>query len=144
MRRYHAENKDQLRPKKAAYNHANRARWQEIDAERRLNDPNYRLRKSLRSNLISAVKRDAKRGSAISDIGCTVAELKTYLTAMFRDGMTWGNWRTHWEIDHIRNLTSFDLTQRDQYLAACHYTNLQPLLVDEHRQKSAVERRTPS
>jgi hypothetical protein len=43
--------------------------------------------------------------------------------------MTWDNWTTDgWHIDHIKPLaSSFDLTDRKQFLEACHYTNLQPL-----------------
>jgi hypothetical protein len=42
--------------------------------------------------------------------------------------MSWDNWTTDgWHIDHIKPLASFDLTDRQQLLLACHYTNLQPL-----------------
>src|SRR6478736_10123104 len=44
--KYYAENKSRLVVYKATYNHENRHRWSEIAADRRLNDPNYRLRKS--------------------------------------------------------------------------------------------------
>jgi hypothetical protein len=142
MRQYHADNQPRLAEVKKAYNHANRERWREINADRMASDPNYRLRKSLRSNLTSAVARNAQTGSAIRDIGCSVDELKAYLATMFRDGMSWDNWRMIWQIDHIRPLISFDLTKRKQYLVACHYTNLQPLLVAEHFRKNTEERRT--
>jgi hypothetical protein len=52
--------------------------------------------------------------------------------------MTWENWTTNgWHIDHIRPLASFDLTDRQQFLVACHYTNLQPLWATENRKKQA-------
>jgi hypothetical protein len=140
MRQYHADNQPRLAEVKKAYNHANRERWREINAYRMANDPNYRLGKSLRSNLVTAVKRNAQTGSAIRDIGCSVDELKAYLATMFRDGMSWDNWRTIWQIDHIRPVMSFDLTDRAQFLQAAHYTNLQPLLVQVHRAKSVRER----
>ena len=64
----------------------------------------------------------------MSDLGCTIPELKQYLESKFQEGMTWENWGVHgWHIDHIIPLSSFDLADRDQLLTAFHYTNLQPL-----------------
>lgn len=39
-------------------------------------------------------------------------------------------------IDHIKPLASFDLTDRSQFLEACHYTNLQPLWSEDNIEKS--------
>ena len=49
--------------------------------------------------------------------------------------MTWGNYGTFWHIDHIKPLSSFDLTDRKQLLEACNYKNLQPLLVFDNLSK---------
>lgn len=69
-----------------------------------------------------------KSGSPVRDLGCSLEELKTHLEQQFQLGMTWENWsRTGWHIDHIQPLSSFDLTDREQFLKAAHYTNLQPL-----------------
>ena len=51
--------------------------------------------------------------------------------------MTWDNWTTDgWHIDHIKPLSSFDLTDRKQLLEVCHYTNLQPLWAKDNLIKS--------
>lgn len=93
------------------------------------NDIQFRLRAILRSR-VSYLKRS---GSHIKDLGCSVSFLKSYLEQKFKPGMTWENWgRLGWHIDHIRPLASFDLTYRDQFLQACHYTNLQPLWASEN------------
>jgi hypothetical protein len=93
-------------------------------------DPNFKLASRLRSRLTKAINRDQKAGSAVRDLGCPIPELKARLELMFSPGMTWENWghgEGKWNIDHILPLASFDLTDREQFLVACHYTNLQPL-----------------
>jgi hypothetical protein len=50
--------------------------------------------------------------------------------------MTWDNWGEVWELDHIEELHTFDLTDRDQFLEACHYTNMQPLTIPDHIKKT--------
>ncbi len=49
----------------------------------------------------------------------------------------WDNWsHTGWHIDHIIPLASFDLNDRQQFLEATHYTNLQPLWMEDNMRKS--------
>ena len=83
-----------------------------------------------------ALKRNQKVGSAVGDLGCSVEFLKQYLEFKFQSGMTWDNHSQFgWHIDHIIPLSSFDLTDREQFLKACHYTNLQPLWWNENLSK---------
>jgi hypothetical protein len=69
-------------------------------------------------------------------LGCNYDEARRHIEAQFRDGMTWENHGTVWEIDHIRPLASFDLLDDAQKRAAMHFSNLQPLFVQENRAKS--------
>jgi rubrerythrin len=89
-----------------------------------------RLAKNLRSRLYQAVKHSYRAGSAVRDLGMSIAEFKTYVEARWWPGMSWGNYGNKigkWNIDHIRPLWSFDLTKREDVQVACHYSNLQPL-----------------
>lgn len=139
-RNYYNNNREVLIALKKKYNHNNLENWRNIDLYRRDTDLNYRLRKNLRSRMRSAIMRNTKTGSAIDDLGCSIDALKTHLETQFHAGMYWDNWPEYWHIDHIMPLQSFDLTNRDEFLKAVHYTNLQPLLVEDHRRKSAAER----
>jgi hypothetical protein len=118
----------------------NRERWNTNARERRRVDEQFRLERLLRTKTMAAIARNQQTGSAIDDLGCSIKALKQYLAKQFKPRMSWNNWRRFWEIDHIRRLSLFDLTDRDQYLAACHYTNLQPLTIAVHRKKTALER----
>jgi hypothetical protein len=103
--------------------------------ERYKNDLQYRLKVILRNRLLKSIKTNAKVGSAVSDLGCSIDQFKQYLESKFQPGMTWENYNK-WHIDHIVPLSNFDLTNRQQFLKACHYTNLQPLWAEENLEKS--------
>lgn len=99
-------------------------------------DLNFKLARILRSRVYKAIKAGQKAGSAVNDLCCSIAELKQHLESKFKDGMTWQNWTIDgWHIDHIKPLASFDLTNREQFLEACHYTNLQPLWAMDNYKK---------
>ena len=103
--------------------------------DRYKSDIAYRLKHSLRRRLYTAIKGDYKSGSAVADIGCTISELKVYIDSKFLPGMSWENYG-RWHIDHKEPLDNFDLTNRTELLAACHYTNLQPLWAKDNLTKS--------
>lgn len=100
-------------------------------------DINFKLACNLRTRLYVSLKNNQKVGSAVRDLGCSIPELKIYLESKFQDGMSWENWGVHgWHIDHIIPLDSFNLQNREEFLKACHYTNLQPLWANENIIKS--------
>jgi hypothetical protein len=71
-----------------------------------------------------------RAGSGKGDLGCSIEHLKLHLELFWDEGMNWENYghkRGQWSIDHIKPLSRFDLTDRDQFLEANHYLNLQPL-----------------
>lgn len=99
-------------------------------------DPSFRLKSVLRARLRRAIVSNLKSGSAVRDLGCSVEQLYVYLEAQFKEGMSWNNWGTHgWHIDHKKPLSHFDLTDREQFIQACHYTNLQPLWAEDNMKK---------
>jgi hypothetical protein len=133
QKRWYEDNKERTRDNQRKY-----------ELERYQSDPNYRLRKLLRNRIYTALdlrqdKKGQKAGSAVTDLGCSVEHLISCLEVQFTPEMSWENHGTYWEIDHIQPLANFDLTDRKQFLEACHYTNLQPLSVEEHLKKSARE-----
>jgi hypothetical protein len=113
------------------------AQQNEHTKQRMLKDVNFKLKKSLRNRLYQAIKNLQKVGSAVRDLGCTIPELKEHLEKQWQSGMTWDNWTTDgWHVDHKKALANYDLTNREQFLEACHYTNLQPLWWHENLAKS--------
>lgn len=102
-------------------------------------DVDYKLKNALRRRVYNALKNGWKSGSAVDDLGCTIEELKKHLEDQFESGMSWDNWsKTGWHIDHIKPLSSFDLTNPEEFKKACHYTNLQPMWAEDNLRKGST------
>lgn len=129
MRNYRSLNREKILCKKKEW----RQRHSNYDSVRCKHDVEFRLKKRLRTRLWHAMKHDWKTGSAVHDLGCSVAELKIYLESKFEQWMTWENYGPYrkdvktWNVDHIIPLDAVDLTDCDQLKKVCHFTNLRPL-----------------
>jgi len=108
--------------------------------ERMGTDINYKIAVHLRGRLNIAIRHGQKVGSAVNDLGCSIKYLIEYFTPMFYtntetgEPMSWENYGL-WHIDHIMPLSSFDLTDKKQFSAACNYKNLQPLWAKDNLKK---------
>lgn len=127
-KRWVVANREKINLRRREKRAKTKERNKEIQRERWLNDTNYKMKSLLRSRLKSAVKNGYKGSSAITALGCTLADFQSYIESKFQAGMTWDNWSQFgWHLDHIKPLSSFDLTDDEQVLIAGHYTNFQPL-----------------
>jgi hypothetical protein len=127
-KKYRQQNKEKMFKHRQSSEVKNRQR--QHDRDKYYNNPQYKLRKVLRSRLTGAINKGCKSGSAVRDLGCSIEECKIWLENQFLPGMTWENWSNKegcWSIDHVKPLHLFDLTNREEFLQACHYTNLRPM-----------------
>jgi hypothetical protein len=130
---WYQKNKDRICETKRN-NKSQQREWQRI---RMSTNINAKLSSILRGRLNKALNGKYKSGSAVSDLGCSISEFKSYLESKFQPGMTWDNYGLYgWHIDHIKPLSNFDLRDRKQLLEACHYTNLQPLWAKDNLSKN--------
>jgi hypothetical protein len=65
-------------------------------------------------------------------LGCDYDTLKLHLESQFVDGMSWDN-RGEWHIDHRIPLSSAKTV--DDLIKLSHYTNLQPLWMEDNLKK---------
>ena len=135
-----------IKPRKAIYTkepeNIDRHRTWRLNYERhkRATDPLFKLKKNLRTRILKALQQNSKWGSTVRDLGCSIAEFKAYLESKWKPGMTWDNHALlGWHIDHIVPLSKFDLSDKEQFLKAVHYTNMQPLWCYENWAKHAKE-----
>lgn len=113
----------------------NRERIRLYEREQRKHNINYKLAQNLRTRIRTAVRRNQKAGSAIEALGCSIEDFKKYLETLFSEDMSWSNYGK-WHIDHITPLSSFDLTNPEEFRKACHFSNLQPLWAKDNLSKS--------
>lgn len=109
--------------------------------ERRRNNPNFRSAAILRSGLSNALKGRSGWGweKCIRTLGCSLDDFRLYVETQFEPGMTWQNYGTYWEIDHIMPCALFDLTDPAQQRVCFHFSNLRPLEKQVNRTRKPVE-----
>lgn len=106
------------------------------EKKRKSIDPIFKLVKTLRSRLGSALNRkNIEKGFSTMELtGCELLFLKGYLEAKFTEGMSWEN-HGEWHLDHIKPCCSFDLSNEEEQKKCFHYTNLQPLWAEDNLSK---------
>lgn len=126
-KQYRLNNKDKIREYHTKY-----------CTNRLKTDTLFKISCGLRTRLNVALKDNQKSGSSVRDLGCSISDFKRYIEGKFQPRMTWKNWGIKgWHLDHIIPLSSFNLSDREQFLKACHYTNYQPLWAVENIRKGS-------
>ena len=94
-----------------------------------------KTRRAFRSLMQTAKKGGSDKPNTL--IGCTTRQLKEHLERNFKSWMTWGNYGTKWQVDHIIPCASFDHTDPKQRLQCWHFANLTPLCAKKNHTKGA-------
>lgn len=141
-KKYYTQNQKQLQDRAKQYSlgyyQKNKSSIQfqrrKRDVIRRKEDIGFKIKCNLRRNLLNAMRKNYKSGSAVADLMMSIDNFKIYLEERFYPNpdtgeiMSWGNYGSRgWHIDHILPLCSFNLIDRKQLLTACHYSNLRPM-----------------
>ena len=136
---YNLKNNEVLIEKKKVYFQKVKKERYAYEKKRRQEDPDYKMKKYLRSRLwdILVRKKNLKSfGGALKILGCSVEEFWQHLEKQFQPGMTRKNYGA-WHVDHIKPCASFDFTDPKQVKECFHYTNLQPLWAKDNFSKGA-------
>ena len=137
-RKWYDANKLEVLQYQASYYESNKehivSRVVQYRKKRLKTDMSFKLQKNLRHRLSKLLRQQSSK-IAVEFLGCSLDELKNHLEANFQNGMTWENYGK-WHVDHIRPLSSFDLSSPEQLQQACSYVNLQPLWAKDNRSKS--------
>jgi len=138
-RLYRLKNKDIINKKNREFYQKNKAKIRERIKKRSKNNIIFHLREILRARVSSAIKQVnvKKFNKSLILLGTEdINIVRTYIEKQFKSGMTWSNHGLKgWHIDHIKPISSFDLTNKEEQKKAFHYTNLQPLWAIENLKK---------
>jgi 5-methylcytosine-specific restriction endonuclease McrA len=131
-RKWRESNKAARRDYDRKWKEQNPERYKELTSrarKKRSAKPEVRIVSNFRKRL-REIMSDARNGgkqSTLKLIGCSSSELAAHLESQFKRGMTWGNYGTHWHVDHIIPCAAFDHTKPEQVRQCWHFTNLRPL-----------------
>ncbi len=100
------------------------------------NDPEFRMKKILRTRLYKTMTGQKSSKSIIKFIGIEIGEFKNWIEYQMNEDMSWENYGVYWEIDHVIPCKSFELSNEDQCHKCFHWSNMRPLLKTENMKKS--------
>ena len=136
-----SSSKDKLHPYCKFCNNQKKSNWVKnnrihislYEREKYVKDVTYRLACKLRSRLRHALLRQVTNKNSKTEelLGVSFSEFKKYIEFLMTPEMTWESI----ELDHVRPLSSFDLTNPEQLKEAAHFSNIQPLLKSDNRKK---------
>lgn len=101
------------------------------------NDIEYKLLALSSARICKSLKmRGAPRYYSILEyLGCTPKKFKQHIRKQFKPGMSWKKW--NFQLDHIREIQSFNLFSAIEQKKAYNYKNIQPLSVADHIEKTS-------
>jgi hypothetical protein len=94
-------------------------------AKKRMENPHNRIAHNLRVRLKNVVVRRDK--STIEYVGIDNKSFLKWLEYQFDDNMSWNNYGSYWQIDHVIPCAQFDLTKEEEIHKCFNWTNMRPL-----------------
>ena len=134
IKEYVFKNRERVNKRRKEHRLKNKERMRDYENNRYETDINFKLRKVCRIRIRDALKGKIKSASTMELIGCTIDELRSHIESQFKPWMMWEN-HGLWDIDHIKAMSSFDLSAPAQQHACCHWSNLQPLWATANMKK---------
>ena len=129
---YRQNNKEKIAARKAEYKQNNKEKINEYERNRNKNNENARLVKNIRNRINSALKGKSKSFHTKEILGIDVENYKKWLLFQMTPEMNFNN--IH--IDHVKPISSFDVTKEEELLEAFNWRNTQPLLKQDNLRKS--------
>lgn len=103
-------------------------------------DPKFRIDALMRATVNRGLRGLQKRSKYLRCLDWTFAELRKHIEAQFADGMTWENWGSFWELDHVvpRSQFAYDGFEHQGFVECWSMKNLRPTPKAENRRQGYV------
>lgn len=131
------ENKEQILTNNKIYRTKNRTILNAKRCYKIKHDLNCKMRYNVKKSLTRALKEynGKKANKTMSYHGCTIQELISHVESTWQSGMSWENYGTYWEIDHIKPIAMFNFEEQSEIYRCFNYKNLQALTREENLSK---------
>jgi hypothetical protein len=123
---YYENSKHKIKASIKKYQQKNKEKLREYRRNRALL-PTQRIRASMKNRLKALFFRKGDTRTA-EILGMPLKDFKLYIETQFRDGMSWDNYGSLWDIDHIIPCRAFDHTLKEHVMRCWNYRNLRPEL----------------
>jgi hypothetical protein len=117
------------------YRKENKEHINKISRKKYAEDPEYRIKKILRTRFNKTVKEKKKYSKILNYIGVSLEYFKKWIEFQFEKDMNWENFGKVWELDHIIPICKFNAIIEEDTNICFNWTNLQPLYKKENRTK---------
>lgn len=107
--------------------------------ERRETDIHYKLKELVRGRILDILrKNDIRRREKVKYLGMELALYKLWLEFQFSNQMTWDNYGTYWQIDHVLPCDLFDFKEEDDdaIFKCFNWKNTRPMIKVDNIAKS--------
>jgi len=101
------------------------------------------LIKKIRHNISNRIriavknKNSKKLNNSLKLTGCTLKEFINWIEYNFNSNMSWDNYGTYWELDHVIPTAFFDLLDINSQKKCFNWSNIQPLECSKNILKSS-------
>lgn len=97
---------------------------------------NNRLHRSVSARVYCCLKQNKNSKSTFNDIlDYSEQDLRAYLESQFTSEISWDNYGTYWELDHIIPVNTFNFNDYSEFKTCWSLINLRPLEKSLNRQR---------
>ena len=102
-------------------------------AKKRLNDKSFVLYENLRKRIWKCLKN--KSNSSKDILGCDIEHYLNWINHTMSEHMSWENYGTYWNIDHLIPISTFDLSNPNEVKKAFNWKNTWAMIASENFSK---------